>query len=604
MQRLYRAGGLAAGATLGGLAVGVAEGAYRGVDLAYAGMFYAALWAMVGIGLALLTARAFARTPPGLITFGAATALVSSTIVLVRFIVLRDIYLEAPGKGLAAGAWALAAGVGMLFPVLMTSNWLRRRIFSRFARSPAWWALPFAALAAFGIRVVSGQDDGSALPAAPHTLRGEGTILVVVDALRADMLGAYGAPAHRDSPPSPAFDAWLEQGRRFDDVTAHASWTKAAVASIMTSRHASGHDTMSKVAVLPQTLPTIAKTLADAGVKTAAVVTNYNLEEGYGFDNGFAEYRYLPPARYLGAPARANRLAAYNVYRVLREKLFTAGRSPKDFFRDGGTVNAHAFEILDHIGDEKFFLYLHYMEPHDPYFAVDGTSYARVTTPNPPLEAAGAMRDAYRDGVKRWDGYFGELLAGLAARGLTDRVRIVVTADHGEEFGEHGGFWHGTTLYEEQLRVPLAMRGPGIATGVDPHLARQIDVAPTIAAFHSVGVPATWEGRDLRSETAAPSSALAEENHEGNVLTSVRQGGRKLILANDGNPRGLSPVELYDLNADPAERKPLRDDATTLTLTTAIERLKREAKRGGAESTVRPVDAAVESELRALGYVK
>ncbi len=604
MQRLYRAGGLAAGTTLGGLAVGVAEGAYRGVELAYSGMFYAALWALAGIGVALITARVFARTPPGLITAGAAFALVSSTIVLVRFILLRDIYLEAPGKGLAAIAWGLAAGVGMLFPVLMASNWLRRRIFSRFARSPAWWALPFVALAAFGIRAVSGQDDDAAQPAPPHTLRGEGTILVVVDALRADMLGAYGATAHRDAAPSPAFDAWVSQGLRFDDVSAHASWTKAAVASIMTSRHATGHDTMSKVAVLPQTLPTIAKTLADAGVKTGAVVTNYNLEEGYGFDNGFAEYRYLPPARYLGAPARANRLAAYNVYRVMREKLFTAGRSPKDFFRDGGMVNAHAFDILDDIGDEKFFLYLHYMEPHDPYFAVDGASFARVSLPNPPLELAGAMRDAYRDGVKRWDGYFGDLLQGLAARGLTDRVRIVVTADHGEEFGEHGGFWHGTTLYEEQLRVPLAMRGPGITTGTDPHLARQIDVAPTIAGFHAVSVPPTWEGRDLRSDGPAPAAALAEENHEGNVLSSVRQAGRKLIVANDGNPRGLAPVELYDLNADPGERKILRDDATTLTLTTALERLKREAKRGGAESTVRPVDAAVESELRALGYVK
>lgn len=604
MQRLYRAGGLAAGTTLGGLAVGIAEGAYRGVELAYSGLFYAALWSFAGIAFALIVSRLFGKTPPGLITVGIGLATVSSTIVLVRFILLRDIYLEAPGKGMAALAWALAAGVGVLFPVLMLSNWVSRRIFSRFARGGAWWVVPVLAIAAFGIRVVTAADDGAANPAPAHTLRGDGTILVVVDALRADMLGAYGAQPHRDGPPSPAFDAWLGQGRRFDDMTAHASWTKAAVASILTSRHVSGHDTMSKVAVLPQSLPTLAKTLADGGVKTAAVVTNYNLEEGYGFDNGFAEYRYLPPARYLGAPARANRLAAYNVYRVLREKLITAGRTPKDFFRDGGTVNAHAFEVLDRIGDDKFFLYLHYMEPHDPYFAVDGTSYARVSTPFPPLESAGAMRDAYRDGVKRWDGYFAELLQGLAARGLQDRVRIVVTADHGEEFGEHGGFWHGTTLYEEQLAVPLAMRGPGITAGVDDKLARQIDIAPTILGFHNVAAPPTWEGRDLRSELPVPASALAEENHEGNVLSSIRQGGKKLILANDGNPRGLAPVELYELTSDPAEKKPVRDDASTTAMTTAMERLKTEAKRGGAQSTVRPVDAAVESELRALGYVK
>src|SRR5262249_48000432 len=146
-------------------------------------------------------------------------------------------------------------------------------------------------------------------------------------------------------------------------------------------------------------------------------------------------------------------------------------------------------------------------------------------TPSPELETAGALRDAYRDGVRRWDGWFAELLAGLAARGLTDRVQIVVTADHGEELGEHGGFWHGTTLYEEQLHVPLAMRGPNIAAGVDESPARQIDVAPTILGLYGIPAPESWEGRDLRGDVLAPRATLAEENHEGNVLASVRQDG-------------------------------------------------------------------------------
>src|SRR5689334_2050199 len=142
MQRLYRAGGLAAGASLGGLLVGIAEGIYREVDPVYSGLLYAAVWALAGTLLAAVVARLWAKTPPGLITFGTCLALVSSTVVLVRFILLRDIYLEAPGKGLPALGWGLAAGLAALFPVLMASSWVRRRFFPRLARSPGWWLVP------------------------------------------------------------------------------------------------------------------------------------------------------------------------------------------------------------------------------------------------------------------------------------------------------------------------------------------------------------------------------------------------------------------------------------------------------------------------------
>ena len=604
MQRLNRVGGLAAGTTLGGLVVGAAEAAYRDVELVYAALLYGALWAIAGGLLALVVAGLFRRTPPGLITSGAALALGASVFILTRFILFRDVYHEAPDKSLTALGLAVAAGVAAVVPVLWLSNWVRQRFVSRGARSSVWWVVPLSALAAFGIAAVTGRDDGLATAPDAHTLSGKGVILVVVDALRADMLGAYGGSAHRGAAPSPAFDAWAAGGARYSDMSAQASWTKAAVASIMTSRHPTGHDTMSKVAVLPPSLPTVASVLADAGVKTGAVVTNYNLEEGYGFDHGFGTYRYLPPARYLGAPPRANRLAAYNVYRMLREKLLTGAREEKHFYRDGAAVNAEAFRLLEAIGNDTFFLYLHYMEPHDPYFAVDGASYARVSTPYPDVSAAGAMRDAYRDGILRWDGHFAALLRGLAARGLEDNVRVIVTADHGEEFADHGGFWHGTTLYEEQLHVPLAMRGEGVTAGVQSALARQIDIAPTVLGFFGVAAPELWEGRDLRSQTPAPTRSLAEEDHEGNVLASVRDNGKKLIVANPGNPRGLGTSEIYDLRTDAFERKPLTDEASAKTLTTSLEDLKRDAKRGGASSATRPLDSNVESELRSLGYVK
>ncbi len=558
----------------------------------------------MGLAIAALIGR-FARRPrAGLLASGLALSLGVSTFALVRFIVYRDVFVEAPGK--SAQSWVIAATAAAIavIAIIWFASSFRKHFMPRYAHSPGWWVVPAVTLVAFGIMVLSGDDDVAIKAPEAHMMRGQGVVLVVVDALRADMLGAYGAAKHRDQDASPAFDTWAATGRRFSDMSSQASWTKPCVASIMTSRHVSGHDTMSKVAVLPQALPTIASAAHDAGVKTAAVQTNYNLEQGYGFDHGFDSYEYLPPARYLGAPPRANRLAAYNVYRMIREKMPLVSRQPENFYRDGGMVAQHAFKALETVGNDTFFLYLHYMETHDPYFAIDGTSFARVATPHPDPATAPDLRDAYRDGVRRWDGFFAELLKGLEARGLKDRVRVIVTADHGEELAEHGGFWHGTTLYEEQLHVPFVMSGDGVSVGVDTTLARQIDIAPTVLGFLGVTVPASWEGRNLRGDGEPVKTSMAEEDHEGNVLSSVREGTRKLIVANDANPRGLAPIELYDLAHDPGEAKVLRDDVQVDALRQTLDRIKSDAKRGGAASAIRPVDAAVESELRSLGYVK
>jgi arylsulfatase A-like enzyme len=597
-------GGLAAGATFGGLVVGLAEGLYRHVDLAYAALLYGAIWAIVASLMALALGRVTRRPPNGLLTAGIAISLGLSLLVLGRFTIYRDIYLEVPGKALPALFIALALSSIAVIPVLMFSSSFRKHFIPRFAHSPGWWTVPVATVVLFGFMTLTGDDDVAVKAPDAHAMRGQGVVLVVVDALRADMLGAYGAPKHRDQDASPAFDAWAAGGRRYSDMSAQASWTKPCVASLLTARHVSGHDTMSKVAVLPEGLPTIASVLHDAGIKTAAVQTNYNLEQGYGFDHGFDTYEYLPPARYLGAPARANRLAAYSVYRMIRERLPLLSRESKHFYRDGGVVAQHAFKALEPIGNDSFLLYLHYMDAHDPYFAIDGSSYARVATPHPDLASAPDLRDAYRDGVRRWDDFFAELLRGLEARGLKDRVLVIVTADHGEEFAEHGGFWHGTTLYEEQLHVPFVMAGDGVSAAVDSTLARQIDIAPTVLGFYGVTAPASWEGRNLRGDGEPVNASMAEEDHEGNVLSAVRQGTRKLILANDGNPRGLAPVELYSLASDPGETQVLHDDVQADALRMSLDRLRSDAKRGGAASATRPVDAAVEAELRALGVVK
>ncbi len=606
MRGVAKLGGLSFGATLGGLLVGILEAIYRDAPLGYAALLYGAAWALAGTGLVALLAmlgrpRAIQRS---LTTFGLSLSLGLSTFVLGRFIVHRDLFAEAPESRLFALLIGLLLGGAVAFLVQLGGAWVRKRFLADRLPGPSLWALPALVLLAFFVRARAGNEEvATELPGA-RPLEGRGVVLVVADTLRADALGAYGAKLHRDRPPTPRLDAFAQGGTLFTDVSAQASWTRPAVASIMTSRHPSAHDTMSKMAILPEALPTLASELKQQGVATAAVVTNYNLEAQYGFARGFSRYTYLAPARYLGAPEAASRLAAYNAYRLLRERFFVSARQPDYFYRSGAAVNAAGLTLLDEIGDGDFFLWLHYMEPHDPYFAVDGKSYARVSTPHPPAAWAEDMHAAYKDGVRRFDDAFGQLLDALAARGLRDRTTIIVVADHGEEFAEHGGFYHGTTLYEEQLRVPFIIAGPGVPSGERGELTRQIDVAPTVLARFAVAAPPSFEGRDVLGTTPPPTLAVAEEDHEGNVLKAVREGARKLIVANEGNPRGLRPLELYDLGKDPREQYPLSDGGESTRLSGVLDEALAAAKRGGAVAKTKDLDAQSEAQLRSLGYVQ
>jgi arylsulfatase A-like enzyme len=599
--------GFGSGATLGGLFVGGAEAFYFQVEPLWAILFYGTLWGLVGVGVAALVAPLWrqGQVPTVQVRWGLCLSLVPSVLLLVRFVVKRDLLAESPRAGLIASGAGLVTAVLVLAGVLALARRIRRRFDIDHLFGPRAWLAPGVVILAFVIRAQAGDD---ALPEAPppaKTLAGRGVVLAVFDALRADALGVYGAAPHRGQPASPHFDTMAARGLTFADVSAQASWTKPAVASILTSRYPSGHGTMAKTAVLPDDLPTLAEVLHSGGIATAAVVTNYNLEPGYGFGAGFDAYHYLSPARYLGAPERANRLAGYNVYRLLRERLWRRGRQAKHFYRPATTVNAVALEALDRIGDRPFFLYLHFMEPHDPYFDVDGSSFAKVSDPHPPLTWASRMRDAYRDEVHRADAALGELVAALAARGLTERVTVVATADHGEELGDHGGFYHGLTLYEEMLHLPLIVAGPGVVSGIDARLARGIDIAPTIASLLGVPPSAQWQGRDLLSDASVPPLTLAEEDHEGNVLQSVRIGGQKLIVANADNPRGVSPIELFDLQTDPLEKASWHEDlAQVEALRHQLAEALAGARRGAPNSDEKALDADAEAELRSLGYVK
>ena len=344
------------------------------------------------------------------------------------------------------------------------------------------------AVAMGGVDLVSTEK--AAPPAIPASLEDRpNLILVMVDTLRADHLSCYGGPV-----PTPNLCRIATDGGTIYSGFSHASWTKPATATLLTSLLPTSHQTMSKPSALNDDIDTVAEVLQGSGYRTGGIVSNTNLTESFGFAQGFDEYSYLGPDYLFGAKESSSKLVLYQIARRVRF-LLPVGVRFGDFYQDSEVVNGHATSWLDRHQDSRFFLFLHYMDPHDPFFEhpYNGYGIARASNQHPKMAMAEEMHRLYKQEIAYLDQHFGELIAHLEELGLYDDSVIALVADHGEEFGEHGGFWHGLTLYEEQIRVPLLIKWPkgrpGAAPDARAHSARMIDVTPTLLALAALRRP-------------------------------------------------------------------------------------------------------------------
>ena len=619
----------ASGGLLGGLIAGTVLGlADAGVTLALAGpgedtqvllyavVLYGLVLAAIGIGiggtlsLLPLPQRIVDRWMAPLALFASMLPL---GLAVSLFRLQRDAYGEQqPPIGVAFEVAAAVTLVTVLLTALLA--WAFRERAGRraaVARRIAWGAATWLAV------VLSAAGVSHALqPAAPTArpvrtelsegLRGRpNVLLLIVDTLRADHLGAYGDKRNL----TPNLDAFARDATVFQ-AYGQSSWTKPSIATILTSLYASSHRAMAKAAILPESAITIAQVMRENGFTTAGFVSNINLAPSFNFDRGFDEYHYLAPDYLLGAEESSSKLVMYS---ILRKVILTLNRRRwvNQYYQDSRTVNAAAINWLERNRADRFFLLMHYMDPHDPYFRhpYDGFAIARVENPNPSPALAAIMRDLYAGEVRYMDESFGELIAFLRRSGLYDQMAIVVVADHGEEFQEHGGWWHGTTLYDEQIHVPFMVKLPEATPALEPSTgqARLIDLAPTIAGFAGVSAPSTWQGADLRFGVPLDRPVFAEEDYEGNVLSAIRTPERKLIRANPGNPRGLKPNELYDVGNDPGETRDLESTAPGIVVQLSnalmsLGKIASEEAAGSAEEV--EMDSQTKERLRALGYAK
>ena len=418
---------------------------------------------------------------------------------------------------------------------------------------------------------LAGEEDERTVAWGPASLSGgsprvdrrPNVVLVVIDTLRADRLGVYGAERWT----SPEIDRRLAaRGALLEDAYAQAPWTIPSAISYLTGRHPGelvrgGLDGLA----IPEDVPTLAELLHAAGYRTGAFVANPTLHDGIGFARGFDTF-YVAPAE----------IASLGLH--------------------GDTVNRRVLPWLAAHGGRPYFLYVHYLDPHDPYDnpeIADGRSpflpeyegpirgdmihglYTGQVELADPAADVDQVRALYDSEVHYVDGLVGSLLEAFG-RDDFRRTLIVLTSDHGEELYDHGGWKHGHTLYNEQIRVPLVFRWDGrIPEG--RRLAgsvRLVDLAPTVLAAAEAEMPPGLDGIDLLPalagiETLPRQPAMAEHLSFGPLRAAAVLDQWKLILFNATEPftprdavqeatwpvdrDRLERVELYDLANDPGE---------------------------------------------------
>lgn len=520
----------------------------------------------------------------------------------------------------------LACGVALLLGVVA---FLKCAAFRKYLRMDWLHFIP-AALISWGCMVgaawavsvwLTPEHQGAVFTPAQQS-EGPNVILLAVDALRADYLSAYNTHADADTP---NLDGFARDALVFQRSFAQAPWTKPSFGVLFTGLYPEAHGATSKTASLSPSVETVAELFQRGGYYTQGFSNNPNMTATFGMNRGFADYVDLKPDLLFMAPGSASNLSMYGVLRkvfmVVEGKVRRGRLRVTDFYQPAEKVTATALDWLDSGAvpqDTPFYLYLHYMETHDPFMdhARPGVGYARARMEHPdPEHYLEPMRKAYISEIEYLDIYLGQLFEGLKARGLYDNTVIAFVSDHGEEFFDHKGWWHGQTLYEELLRVALIIKLPGSLHGgeVNTDIARLIDVPPTLLTLAGLTPGQAMSGAPLCDLSGAFRNnsveySYAESDFEGNVLQGVRSKDKAVIQANEDNPRGMKPVELYDMNNDPTQQHNLAEQPeygdVLKPLLDVLDRFMQSVFESAPESGAEvKVDPQLQQQLESLGYL-
>ncbi|HIL79748.1 MAG TPA: hypothetical protein EYG54_00635 [Myxococcales bacterium] len=470
-------------------------------------------------------------------------------------------------------------------------------------------------------------------------------ILISIDTLRADHLGLYGY----DRLTSPNLDLFALEGTVFEDASSVAPWTLPAHASMLTGLYPLSHGLVEPTRRLPDTVPTLAGLLTEGGWNTGAIVNStWLLRKNFEITRDFDQFVYVQEDYEQVLPTR-----------IITDK---------------------AIQWIDDARGSKFFLFLHYYDVHSDYTSlpkfeklfvspysgkVDGTTWQLnvASMPDSYIESCQTdydekrcrfgdgegshsvdtsveklvfkqadlkhLKELYDAGIRQFDTELGRLLRFLEYGGLMKNAKVIITSDHGEEFSDHGRFYHVLTTYQEALRVPMIVRGAGIAEGRRVPLPVSIvDLVPTILGWAGIPLPQDLEGEDLgplfearenkeavleletrlseRFQYGEASGGIQWEQTAPGVMptfSSVRQGRFKVV--HQVNNPGDTETALYDLSEDPGETIDISSQRSDVTAALRAEVEKRAAlfqEEPSSENKIE-LDPDEASRLRALGYM-
>jgi choline-sulfatase len=418
-------------------------------------------------------------------------------------------------------------------------------------------------------------------------------VVYLIDTLRPDVLGVYGGPG-----PTPTMDRLAAEGTVFERAYSTASWTRPAVASLFSALPVSAHRVESELFSLPEGVLTLAERLRMRGYQTLGVVANGHVTSSFNFDQGFEIYDAPPMAGAAGS--------------IWDPELEIVNVSADQ-------VHALALRLLAQARDPQrpLFLYIQTVEPHSPYHppvwllqeprpAIKVNNFLLRTINESNGATPQILRElalAYRGAVAYADRELGKFLA--AAHVDPDHTILAVTSDHGEGFFEHYLVGHRHWLYEEMIRIPLILRGPGVPAGRHDALpASLVDLGPTLIGL----VDGSKPDSGLLSSPWEPSSQedppVYSEYQTGAALVS---GEWKLTYHQD-YPEGLR-FALFNLREDPAEKNNqfAQQPEVAQRLEEELRNWRASARRRAVEPLpidVSRLDRHLVENLRALGYVK
>lgn len=441
------------------------------------------------------------------------------------------------------------------------------------------------------------------LPSEPLAeARAQSAIVVLIDTLRATKLRTYEP---RSRVQTPALDRFAREAAVFERAQSPENWTKPSVASILTSLTPTTHNTKEQGSSLPDSALMVSEVFQQQGFATASFIANGYVSDRFGFRQGWDHYT-----------------------NYIREERNTEAQNVFD----------EAIRWIEAHRTERFFAYVHTIDPHVPYDPpsdilriYDAEEY---TGPIHPRRTGLQLEDvkngrltlterdrrrleALHDGeITYHDRHFARFLERLQELGLDDEVILVVTADHGEEFNEHGSYGHGHSVFQELLHVPLIVRWPGV---IEPRrvapTVSTLDVAPTLLEATNIAIPEVFEGHSLLGMARGqlrpgPAIAFSDKLDDRRVATAA---GYKLVV------RGNLTWAFFDLRRDPGEQNQIDGGARHAIpiryLRGLLGQFLGASDRGdwlhagtGGESRVLPqtesaIDAELCQQLRALGYI-